>query len=65
MPIKYFKSHWSFAKIKLEEKNKKCGFSAENLFTIITAEGNFYLLEIPKEGGKLKTIQNLKFFESC
>jgi hypothetical protein len=30
---KYFKSQWSFAKVKLQDQGKLCAFAEENMFT--------------------------------
>lgn len=57
---KYFDSEWSFASFKLknsEDKAIACGFSEDgSSFRIVTRKGKFLEINIPKKGGKIKTI---------
>lgn len=55
----YFSSHWSLARLKLNDADKVCAFADGNHFVgnsiiknlVVTGAGKIYLYEIPKEGG--------------
>lgn len=46
----YFKSKWSFARIKLGDEGKVCAFADGNNFVVV-CKGNVSLYEIPRGGG--------------
>ncbi len=50
---KYFDSEWSFAQLKVPEHKSLCAFSEDcsNLI-VVTADGYYYLAEIPKKKGE-------------
>ena len=61
--INYFKSQWSFARIKLPAKWKYCAFANGNDFVIITSDLKLCEYKIPDLGGycTLKDIKKMQF----
>eukprot|EP00826_Nyctotherus_ovalis_P060182 TRINITY_DN8420_c0_g2_i1.p1 TRINITY_DN8420_c0_g2~~TRINITY_DN8420_c0_g2_i1.p1 ORF type:complete len:189 (+),score=41.01 TRINITY_DN8420_c0_g2_i1:709-1275(+) len=61
----YFKSRWSFARIKLEDERKTCAFADGNNFVVV-CKGSVSLYEIPRGGGYgvLKKVDEIEM-EPC
>lgn len=52
---RYFDSEWSFAQFRLVDSKAICAIK-ENKIIAISADGNYYLAEIDKNGGECKKI---------
>lgn len=49
---KYFKSEWSYAQLRINDGRALCAFSEDaNTLIAVTTDGQYYLAEIPKNGG--------------
>jgi len=53
---RYFDSEWSFAQFRLVDTFAICAIK-ENKIIAISAEGNYYMAEIDKNGGECKKLQ--------
>lgn len=50
---KYFKSEWSYAQLRIGDGRALCAFSEDgNTLISVTTDGQYYLAEIPKNGGE-------------
>jgi WD repeat-containing protein 45 len=51
----YFDSEWSFAQFRLVDSHAICAIK-DNRIIAISADGNYYLADIDKNGGECKKI---------
>ena len=56
----FFKSEWSFAKLRIENQKSICAFGPNNTIIAITSEGKYYHAKIDlKKGGDCEIIQSI------
>ena len=60
----FFKSEWSFAQVRINEKNSKCAFEKDNNFIYIISENGKYIKALIdlKKGGDCQIIENKDLF---
>ena len=60
----FFKSEWSFAQVRINEKNVKCAFEEENNFIYIISENGTYIKALIdlKRGGDCEIIEKKDLF---
>ena len=60
----FFKSEWSFAQVRINEKNSKCAFEKDNNCIYIISENGKYIKALIdlKKGGDCQIIENKDLF---